>query len=73
VKHDAITPEALWLPFARAVVAGLAHTPLTIVLDGTTAGRGCVVLMASVLYQGRAIPLLWTKAKRDICPKNCIE
>jgi hypothetical protein len=23
VKHDAITPEALWLPFARAVVGGL--------------------------------------------------
>jgi hypothetical protein len=60
VKHDAITPDALWLPFASAVVSSLAHSPLTIVLDGTTAGRGCVVLMASVLYQGRAIPLLWT-------------
>jgi hypothetical protein len=46
-----------------AVVAGLAHSPLTIVLDGTTAGRGCVVLMASVVYQGRAIPLLWTVVK----------
>jgi hypothetical protein len=72
VKHDAITPEALWLPFARAVVAGLAHTPLTIVLDGTTAGRGCVVLMASVLYQGRAIPLLWTvvKGKKGHLPQE---
>jgi DDE family transposase len=63
VKHDAITPEALWLPFASAVVAGLAQSPLMILLDGTTAGRGCVVLMASVLYQGRAIPLLWTVVK----------
>jgi hypothetical protein len=72
VKHDAITPEALWLPFARAVVAGLAHTPLTIVLDGTVAGRGCVVLMASVLYQGRAIPLLWTvvKGKKGHLPQD---
>jgi hypothetical protein len=34
--RDAIPPEALWLPFARAVVAGLADTPLTIVRDGTT-------------------------------------
>ena len=63
VKHDAITPDALWLPFARAVVASLAQSRLTLVLDGTTAGRGCVVLMASVLYQGRAIPLLWTVVK----------
>jgi hypothetical protein len=72
VKHDAITPEALWLPFATAVVAGLAHTPLTIVLDGTVAGQGCVVVMASVLYQGRAIPLLWTvvKGKKGHLPQE---
>jgi len=63
VKHKAVTPEAVWLPFARAVLAGLAHAPLTIVLDGTTAGRGCMVLMASVVYHGRAIPLLWTVVK----------
>jgi len=60
VKHTDVTPEAVWLPFARIVLAGLAHAPLTIVLDGTTAGRGCMVLMASVVYHGRAIPLLWT-------------
>lgn len=63
VKHKALTPEAVWLPFARAVLAGLAHAPLTIVLDGTTAGRGCMVLMVSVVYHGRAIALLWTVVK----------
>ena len=63
VKHETITPEAVWLPFARAVLQGLAPAPLTIVLDGTVAGHGCVVLMASVLYHGRAIPLLWTVVK----------
>ncbi len=63
VKHKAVTPEAVWLPFARAVLAGLAHAPLTLVLDGTTAGRGCMVLMASVVYHGRAIPLLWSVVK----------
>ncbi|MDQ2996600.1 MAG: hypothetical protein M3R61_06035 [Chloroflexota bacterium] len=63
VKHKAVTPEAVWLPFARAVLSGLAHAPLTIVLDGTTAGRGCMVLMARVVYHGRAIPLLWTVVK----------
>src|SRR4051794_36498 len=59
VKHDTITLDDYWLPFARAVVAGLASAPLTILLDGTVAGRGCVVLMASVVYHGHAIPLRW--------------
>jgi hypothetical protein len=72
VKHDAITPEALWLPFARAVLSALAHAPLTILLDGTTAGRGCVVLIASVVYRGRAIPLLWSvvKGKKGHLPEE---
>ena len=72
VKHDDITLEAVWLPFARAVLAGLAASPLTILLDGTTAGRGCMVLMASVVYQGRAIPLLGTvvKGKKGHLPQH---
>jgi len=63
VNHKVVTPEAIWLPFARTVLASLAQAPLTLVLDGTTAGRGCLVLMASVVYHGRAIPLLWTVVK----------
>src|SRR6266540_7168063 len=72
VKHKAVTPEAIWLPFARAVLASLAQAPVTLVLDGTTAGRGCLVLMASVVYHGRAIPLLWTvvKGKKGHLPQH---
>jgi hypothetical protein len=72
VKHDNLSVEAIWLPFARAVLAGLAHTPLTILLDGTSAGRGCVVLMASVVYRSRAIPLLWSvvKGKKGHLPEQ---
>jgi hypothetical protein len=72
VKHDTVTPEALWLPFARVLLESLAHSPLTIVLDGTTAGRGCVVLMASLVYHGRAIPLHWTvvKGKKGHLPET---
>ena len=72
VKHEAITLEAMWLPFARAVVAGLAQAPLTLLVDGTAAGRGCVVLMVSVVYHGRAIPLLWTvvKGKKGHLPQE---
>lgn len=63
VKQKSVTPEAVWLPFARAVLTSLAHAPVTIILDGTTAGGGCLVLMASIVYHGRAIPLLWTVVK----------
>ncbi|MDQ2997446.1 MAG: transposase [Chloroflexota bacterium] len=72
VKHKDVTLEALWLPFARSMVAALAKAPLTILLDGTTAGRGCVILMASLVYHGRAIPLLWTvvKGKKGHLPQD---
>lgn len=63
VKHEHITLEALWLPFAQALLEGLAQAPLTIILDATAAGRGCVVLMASLVYRQRAIPLLWSVVK----------
>jgi len=63
VKHKQISPDAIWLPFARPLLNGLVQQPLTILLDGTTAGRGCVILMASVVYRGYAIPLLWTVVK----------
>ena len=72
VKHKDITADLVWLPFARALLKGLVQTPLTILLSGTTAGRGCMVLMASVVYRGRAIPLLWTvvKGKKGHLPEE---
>jgi hypothetical protein len=72
VKHTDITTDALWLPFARPLLTGLAQLPLSILLDGATAGRGCVVVMASVVYRGRAIPLLWTivKGKKGHLPED---
>src|SRR5215207_7405524 len=72
VKHDIITLDDYWLPFARAVVASLAPAPLTLLLDGTLAGRGCVVLMASLVAHGRAIPLRWmvVKGKKGHLPET---
>jgi hypothetical protein len=72
VKQKTVTPEVVWLPFATAVLASLAHGPLTLILDGTTAGRRCVVLMASIVYHGHAIPLLWTvvKGKKGHLPQD---
>ena len=72
VRHEDVSLETLWQPIARSVLAALAKAELTILLDGTTAGRGCVILMASLLYRGHAIPLLWSvvKGKKGHLPQD---
>ena len=54
-----------FLPFAAALIASLVlvQPTLTLVMDGSVVGRGCVALMVSVLYQGRALPLAWVVVK----------
>ncbi len=59
LKHDAHTLDGWFLPVAEALLATLAHQPLVLVLDGSVVGRGCVALMLSVVYQGRALPVAW--------------
>ncbi len=46
-------------PVAQALLAKLAQQPLVLVMDGSVIGRGCVALMLSVVYHGRALPLAW--------------
>jgi hypothetical protein len=59
LKTDANTLEGWFLPVAEALLANLAQQPLTLVLDGSVVGRGCIALMLSVVYHGRALPLAW--------------
>jgi hypothetical protein len=59
LKHEQHTLDGWFLPVAQALLATLAHQPLVLVLDGSVVGRGCVALMLSVVYQGRALPLAW--------------
>ena len=59
VKHDATTLDGWFLPVAEALLANLAHEPLHLVMDGSVVGRGCLALMLSVVYHGRALPLAW--------------
>jgi len=56
---DAIDVEAVYMPFAGQIVEALSHLPLVLVMDGSQAGRGCMVLMVGVLYQKRALPIAW--------------
>ena len=56
---DQIEVETVYMPFAQQILEALAHLPLVLAMDGSQAGRGCMVLMVGVLYQKRALPIAW--------------
>ena len=60
MNNDRITFDLYFLPFLESLVSQLAALrPLVLVMDGSVVARGCVTLMVSVLYGGRALPLAW--------------
>jgi hypothetical protein len=63
LNHDAQTLDRWFLPVAQALLANLAHQPLLLAIDGSVVGRGCIALMVSVIYHGRALPLCWVVVK----------
>ncbi len=52
-----------FLPVAKALIHTLSHQPLLLAIDGSVVGRGCIALMVSVVYHGRALPLCWVVVK----------
>ena len=72
LKHSGHTHECWFLPVAKALLATLACQPLQLVMDGSVVGRGCLALMVSVVYHGRALPLVWLviKAKKGHFPQD---
>lgn len=63
VSNEQIAFGIYFLPFAAALLASLACRPLTLVMDGSTVGRGCLALLVSVVYQRRALPIAWLVVK----------
>ena len=59
VGNERVTQELYFLPYAELLLTGLGLEPLVLALDGSTVGRGCVALMMSVIYKGRALPIAW--------------
>jgi hypothetical protein len=72
LKHDQTTVTGWFLPVAQALLANLAQQPLILVMDGSVVGRGCLALMVSVIYHGRALPLVWlvVKGKKGHFPQQ---
>jgi hypothetical protein len=59
VKNASIDADAIYMPFAKQILQALSDESLRLVMDGSQIGRGCMVLMVSVLYKKRALPLAW--------------
>jgi len=55
LKHDRQTIDGWFLPIAKELLQALATQPIQLVMDGSVVGRGCIALMLSVVYHGRAL------------------
>jgi len=72
VENDQVSYQTFFLPFAQALLDSLAKQPLVLIMDGSAIGRGCVTLMLSVVYRGRALPVAWlvVKGKKGHFPQS---
>lgn len=60
-----IDADIQYLPFIKELVATLSEQgELEIIIDGSKVGKGCMCLMFSVVYKGRAIPIVWKVVKK---------
>jgi hypothetical protein len=63
-QNEAVQHELDYLPCLQEVLDAVAGLALAIAIDGSEIGRGCLVLMVSLIYNTRAIPLVWTVFQR---------
>lgn len=63
-RHEGHSYDVHYLPFIEPLLAHLAQHTLVLTIDGSEVGRGCMTMMVSLIYQRRAIPLLWTVVDR---------
>ena len=59
LQNEAVDADIYFMPLIEYFIAGLSNNRLVFVIDGTTAGKNCVTLMVSVIYKGRALPVIW--------------
>jgi hypothetical protein len=65
--------ESFYLPFILPLLEKLSSAgELVFAIDGSTAGKECMVLMVSVIYKKRAIPIVWIarKGKKGHLPES---
>lgn len=65
LKNEHVHPSIHYLPFIKALLIALSSSGrLEIAIDGSVLGKGCMCLMFSVLYKGRALPLIWIVVRK---------
>lgn len=63
-RHEGHSYELHYLPYIQLLIRHLATTTLVVAIDGSDVGRGCMAMMVNLIYQKRAIPLVWTVIDR---------
>ncbi len=60
MKNERINAQIYYLPYADALLKSLAaDRALLLAIDGSEVGRKCLVLMVSVIYKKRSLPIAW--------------
>lgn len=59
VNNERVDFETYFAPYAVGLLLSLLDGPLVLVIDGSEVGRGCLALLVSVVFKGRALPLGW--------------
>jgi hypothetical protein len=63
LSNEQIETDVYFIPFIEDLLTSVSQGPLVLAIDGSDVGRGCVTLMVSVIYQRRALPLVWVVVK----------
>lgn len=73
VMNDKVSVKSYYLPYMIPLLLNLSQSgELVFSIDGSVVGKGCMCLMFSVIYQGKAIPVVWSvyKAKKGHLPEQ---
>ncbi|MEM7375576.1 MAG: IS4 family transposase [Bacteroidota bacterium] len=73
IQSDHTSYSVHYLPYIVPLLESLsARGELVFSIDGSTGGQGCMILMFSVIYRNRAIPVVWhvVKAKKGHLPES---
>ena len=58
--NEHVDYQTYYLPFVEPLLKALSVSgELVFSIDGSVVGKGCMALMFSVIYRGKAIPIVW--------------
>jgi hypothetical protein len=64
IQNKRVDYESYYMPFVQELLVRLAAIrELVFVIDGSEVGHNCIVLMISVIYGQRALPITWLVVK----------